>query len=134
MAMIPVEHVYGFHWGPDVLVIPEFCFGVRILDAEIRLSREDTEFRWVSYQSAMHLLHWDSNRTALWELDLRLQRELNAAPHAFRSHHQRRHSKIGSTPKTVTGQKGPRPTARLSTGEARPHGRGLQTCAIATQS
>jgi dATP pyrophosphohydrolase len=75
LAMIPVEHVGGFRWGPDVLVIPEFCFGVQIRDAEIRLSREHTEFRWVSYQSAMRQLHWDSNRTALWELDLRLRRE-----------------------------------------------------------
>jgi len=74
-AMLPVEHVYGFRWGPDVLVIPEFCFGVQVVDAEIRLSREHTEFRWVSCQSAMRRLHWDSNRTALWELDLRLRRE-----------------------------------------------------------
>ena len=79
VAMLPVEHVDGFRWGPDVLVIPEFCFGVQILDAEIRLSGEHTTFRWVSYQSAMRKLHWDSNRTALWELDLRLRRELNGA-------------------------------------------------------
>src|SRR5438128_897817 len=57
-AMIPVEHVSGFRWGPDVLVIPEFCFGVRIIDAEIRLSREHSEVRWVSYQSAMRRLRW----------------------------------------------------------------------------
>src|SRR5712691_5701460 len=78
-AMLPVVHVYGFRWGPDVLVIPEFCFGVKIVDAEIRPSREHTEFRWVSYKTAMRHLHWDSNRTALWELDLRLRRELDAA-------------------------------------------------------
>ena len=72
-ATIPVERVSGFLWGPDVLVIPEYCFGVQMPDA-IRLSREHTEFRWVSYQSAMRRLHWESNRTALWELDLRLRR------------------------------------------------------------
>jgi dATP pyrophosphohydrolase len=83
-AMLPVEHVYGFRWGPDVLVIPEFCFGVQVGDAGIRLSREHTEFRWVSYKTAMRHLHWDSNRTALWELDLRLRRELDPATVEFR--------------------------------------------------
>ena len=83
-AMLPVEHVHGFHWGPEVLVIPEFCFGVEIVDAEIRLSREHTEFRWVPYQSAMRHLHWDSNRTALWELNLRLRREREAPTRGHR--------------------------------------------------
>ena len=44
-AMIPVEHVHGFHWGRDVLVIPEFCFGIEMVDTEIRLSDEHAEFR-----------------------------------------------------------------------------------------
>jgi dATP pyrophosphohydrolase len=81
---MPVEHVCGFRWGPDVLVIPEFCFGVQIVDAEIRLSHEHTEFKWASYQSAMRQLRWDSNRTALWELDLRLRRELASASNTIK--------------------------------------------------
>src|SRR5260370_39312722 len=36
-AMLPVEHVYGFRWGPDVLVIPVFYFGVQIVNADFRL-------------------------------------------------------------------------------------------------
>jgi hypothetical protein len=39
------------------------------------IGRLYTEFRWVSYGTAMRLLRSDSNRTALWELDLRLRRE-----------------------------------------------------------
>jgi len=73
-ATIPVDRLYGFRWGPDVLVIPEICFGVDVSDGEIRQSREHSDVRWVSYRSAMRQLHWDSNRTALWELDLRLRR------------------------------------------------------------
>src|SRR5229473_513316 len=96
-AMLPVEHVDGFRWGPDVLVIPEFCFGVQTVDTAIRLSREHTEFRWVSYQSAMRQLHWDSNRTALWELDLRVRRELDAATVKPLPRHERRPPKRGST-------------------------------------
>jgi dATP pyrophosphohydrolase len=89
-AMLPVEHVDGFRWGADVLVIPEFCFGVHMVDGDIRLSREHTQFRWVSYQSAVRQLHWDSNRTALWELDLRLRRELDAATLVPRRRHESR--------------------------------------------
>jgi hypothetical protein len=65
-----------FHTHEDelVLVIPERCFGVAIQDTEIRLSREHTHYRWVSYEEALRRLHWDSNRNALWELDLRLRR------------------------------------------------------------
>jgi len=76
VTMMSVENVCGFRWGPDVLVIPEFCFGVEMSDADIQLSREHTEFRWMSYQSAMRRLRWDSNRTALWELNVRLRRKL----------------------------------------------------------
>jgi len=89
-AMIPVEHVHGFHWGRDVLVIPEFCFGIEMVDTEIRLSDEHAEFRWLPYTSALRQLRWDSNRTALWELDLRLRRELDAATAERDSHRSRR--------------------------------------------
>ena len=89
-AMLPVKQVCGFHWGPDVFVIPEFCFGIEVIDGNIRLSREHSECRWVSYQSAMRQLHWDSNRTALWELNLRLRRELDRASTDPRHRDQRR--------------------------------------------
>lgn len=74
VASIPVEHVAGFLWGDDVLVIPEYSFGVQVQDPSLVLSPEHTEVRWVDYETAMSLLHWDSNRVALWELNLRLQR------------------------------------------------------------
>jgi dATP pyrophosphohydrolase len=56
-----------FTWGPDVLVIPEYAFGLRIEGAELRLSHEHTEYRWFSFDDAMKTVRWDSNRTALWE-------------------------------------------------------------------
>lgn len=69
---IPVADVAGFRWGPDVLVIPEWTFGVE-LDAEsLHLSGEHAEARWVPYEEAAALLRWDSNRAALWELDHRI--------------------------------------------------------------
>ena len=70
---VPVEGVTGeFTWGKDVYVIPEYTFGVKCDGATITLSREHTEYRWVSYENAVAILKWDSNKNALWELNARL--------------------------------------------------------------
>jgi dATP pyrophosphohydrolase len=47
---------------------------VRLGGHEIVLSDEHTEFRWVSYEDAVRMLRWDSNKTAVWELRERIQR------------------------------------------------------------
>lgn len=72
-SMIPVVNICGFEWGKDVLVIPEYCFGVKVLqDVDLTLSKEHTEFKWLEYSTAYDLLYWDSNKTALWELNHRI--------------------------------------------------------------
>ena len=73
-ATVPVANVCGFRWGDDVLVIPEYCFGVKVEDAQLQLSYEHTEYRWLSYDRAMEILQWDSNKCALWELNFRVRR------------------------------------------------------------
>lgn len=74
-TMVPViEVVHEFKWGKNVLVIPEYCFGAAVRQTQLRLSSEHTEFRWLPYLLAREFLHWDSNKTALWELDVRLRR------------------------------------------------------------
>ncbi|MEU9120086.1 NUDIX domain-containing protein [Streptomyces sp. NPDC048506] len=74
-ATIPVVSVTGeFTWGPEVLVIPEHAFGVRANAATLALSSEHTEYSWLTLNEAMSAVRWDSNRTALWELDHRLRR------------------------------------------------------------
>ncbi|MEV6949151.1 NUDIX domain-containing protein [Streptomyces sp. NPDC051172] len=73
-ATIPVESVTGaFTWGPEVLVVPEHAFGVRADASELVLSSEHTEYSWFSLNRAMSAVRWDSNRTALWELNHRLR-------------------------------------------------------------
>jgi dATP pyrophosphohydrolase len=73
-ATIPVVGVMGgFHWGPDVLVVPEYAFGLRCRATSCVLSDEHDEYRWFSFREASRRLHWDSNRNALWELDHRLR-------------------------------------------------------------
>lgn len=62
------------HWDKDTYVIPEYTFGF-LCNAEIRLSREHTACVWLGYEEAVRKLRWDSNRTALYELDCRLKTE-----------------------------------------------------------
>lgn len=63
-------------WGEDCYVIPEYCFGVEIDGEEIRLSAEHSDCVWCSYEDALKRLKYDSNKTALWELDCRIKKRL----------------------------------------------------------
>jgi dATP pyrophosphohydrolase len=70
---VPVTGVTGeFTWGKDVYVIPEYTFGVKFDSKFILLSGEHTEYKWASYEDAMAMLQWDSNKNALWELNERI--------------------------------------------------------------
>lgn len=76
VASVPATHFRDHHlWGPDLYVVTERTFGVRLDDGlVITLSREHADYRWVPYAEAARLLRWESNRTALWELNERLTR------------------------------------------------------------
>ncbi|HCT5754274.1 TPA: NUDIX domain-containing protein [Pseudomonas aeruginosa] len=60
------------HWGDELYVIPEHAFGVDLTGRDVVLSSEHDLVRWAPYAEALALLHYDSNRTALWELNRRL--------------------------------------------------------------
>lgn len=60
-------------WGWDCFVVPEYAFALRVTQSGITLSDEHTEYRWADYETVRSLLQYDSNRTALWELDRRLK-------------------------------------------------------------
>src|SRR5690242_11679206 len=81
IASVPADQFEARElWGPGVYVVTERAFGVRVPDDRaIALSREHTAYRWLLYAEAARLLTWDSNRTALWELDERLRRDDDAA-------------------------------------------------------
>lgn len=59
------------HWSENTYVIPEYSFGFECRD-DIKLSREHAECVWLTYDEAMKKIKWDSNRTALYELNCRL--------------------------------------------------------------
>jgi dATP pyrophosphohydrolase len=82
-ATVPVVKVCGFKWGLNVLVIPEYCFGARLSTQHILLSNEHTEHRWVPYGEAHEMLHWESNKNALWELDYRLRHDVELGNRRF---------------------------------------------------
>ena len=60
-------------WGSDIFVIPEYSFGSEVKSDVIQISDEHTGFKWVSYDEALQQLKWDSNKTALYELNCKLQ-------------------------------------------------------------
>ena len=74
MAYIPAYVIAKKHrdlWSPDTIVIPEYTFGFEC-NLELALSNEHTGFEWMTYDRAMSVLTWDSNKTALYELNYRL--------------------------------------------------------------
>ncbi|WNB90989.1 NUDIX domain-containing protein [Bacillus sp. NEB1478] len=72
-SSLPVEHVVGsFLWGEEVFVLKEYAFGVEVKNKDLSLSKEHGLYKWTTYEEAQFLLKWDSNKTALWELNQRL--------------------------------------------------------------
>ena len=72
-----VNIVKDFIWGEDVFYSEEYAFYVDITNKKIQLSNEHTEYKWVDYSEAKNLLKYDSNKSALWELDIKLKRKSN---------------------------------------------------------
>lgn len=75
-ASVPVTHFqHREHWDATILVIPIHYFGVVCATDEIQLSREHVDYQWVTEEQAQTMLKWDSDRTALWELEQLLRRQ-----------------------------------------------------------
>jgi dATP pyrophosphohydrolase len=73
VASIPVIYFSDSHlWDKNLYVIPEYSFGIEVGSSAIHLSNEHIRCRWLDYETAQNRLKWDSNKTALWELNRRL--------------------------------------------------------------
>ena len=59
-------------WDPALYVIPEHSFGVDCTGQTLTLSDEHNAVEWLPYAEAAARFTYDSNRTALWELNRRL--------------------------------------------------------------
>ena len=65
-------------WGGSVIVIPVYCFSAEIDPTEnIVLSEEHTQYRWVDYKTAVDMLHFDIDKTAIWELNTKLKKKID---------------------------------------------------------
>lgn len=65
---------YRHLWPADLLVIPEYSFAVEVtMDSNLKISKEHSEYLWLTYEEAGRKLKWDSNKTALRELNERLE-------------------------------------------------------------
>ena len=74
---IPVLNITGeYTWGTNVYVVPEYSYAVEIEgeNSNIQLSNEHKEYKWVEYDEAVEKLKYDSNKTALWELNEKLNK------------------------------------------------------------
>ena len=77
MCCVPVEifprrHLYN--WPDDMYVVPEYSFGFECVD-NLVLSHEHIELVWLPYEDAKKKLQWDSNKTALYELNCILSKQ-----------------------------------------------------------
>ena len=63
-------------WGRECFVIPEYAFAVKVENTSLKLSHEHTEYNWMTYEEAKAALQYDSNKTALWELNRRIELEM----------------------------------------------------------
>ncbi len=59
-------------WDPALYVVPEHSFGADCTCQTLALSHEHDAAEWLPYKEAHAQLTYDSNRTALWELNQRL--------------------------------------------------------------
>ena len=74
---IPVVNIVkNFIWGKDIFYAEEYAFSADINNKQIKLSDEHEEYKWLSCEEAKKLLKYDSNKSALWELDVKLKRRM----------------------------------------------------------
>lgn len=77
LAYVPANVISEKHrnlWSKDTYVIPEYAFGFEC-NTDIILSDEHIGLEWLPYDEALSRLTWDSNKTALYELNCRLLSE-----------------------------------------------------------
>jgi len=73
VTTIPAVNICGLKWGKEIIMIPEFAFGIEVLSRKIEISNEHIQYLWLNCEDAIDKLKYDSNKSALWELDYRLK-------------------------------------------------------------
>lgn len=63
-------------WG-NKYVIPVHCFSVETFNKDIVMSKEHLDCKWVTHEEAESLLHFDVDKTCIYELDCILEQKYN---------------------------------------------------------
>ena len=75
ITKIPVVNIVKeFRWGNDIFYADEYSFSVKFDNIDIVLSDEHSLYSWMSFEEAKKLLKYDSNKSALWELNEKIKR------------------------------------------------------------
>jgi dATP pyrophosphohydrolase len=64
--------IFKQDWPKEIYTVTEHSLAVELVNMDITISDEHTEYRWVTYDEALEMLKYDSNKTAMWELMQRL--------------------------------------------------------------
>ncbi len=75
MTTIPIANVGNYKWKEGIFVLPEHAFGVEVFSKDLKIGKEHSTYKWLSYEKAKELLKYDSNKIALWELNYRLNKK-----------------------------------------------------------
>lgn len=75
VGQIPAKSISAFA-DANIDFIPEYSFGVEVLDEKLIISHEHTAYTWLNYEEAIQKLYWDSNKVALRELKNKLENSL----------------------------------------------------------
>ncbi len=73
VTTIPAKNIHGIKWGKEIIMIPEISFGIRVFSKELVIGKEHSEYMWTDLQGALDKLKYDSNKSAIWELEYRLK-------------------------------------------------------------
>ena len=68
LTTIPAVSIKGLLWN-DIVMIPEIAFAVELESKNIKIGQEHAEYQWNTYEKAKTKLKYDSNKSALWEID-----------------------------------------------------------------
>ncbi|MBB2891834.1 NUDIX hydrolase [Flexivirga oryzae] len=60
------------YWPADLYVVPQHVFAIDATELRLAISAEHLRLAWRPYAEARRLLAYQSNETALWELNERL--------------------------------------------------------------
>jgi dATP pyrophosphohydrolase len=72
VTSIPKINIIQEDIWEEIYVASEYSFAIEITNEKIKLSEEHIKYEWSTYEEAQKKLKYDSNKTALWELNERL--------------------------------------------------------------